>query len=97
MTDNSYVFGDLNDLLDDTPAEKAVTPDTPHITESIQEQINNPPLIRGMLEEIDRVDAYGWSRGNMGLDFGIEFLNKAIRGFNPGLHIVAGGANTGKH
>lgn len=97
MSENDLYFGSIEDLLDETiEVEKAVSPETPHITDSIKEHIENPPLIREMLEEIDRVDEYAWARGEMGLDFGIEFLNKALRGFNPGLHIIAGGQNTGK-
>ena len=89
--DETTLSGSLDDLI-----EVAITPDAPIITEGIQDKINNPPFVQDMIAEIDRVNAYAWNRGSMGLDMGFESLNKAFRGLNPGLHLVAGGANTGK-
>lgn len=99
FSDESPSFGDLGAILDNLEAQEETmqTPDAPELTESLQEHIRNPQLIQDFIEEIDKVDEYAWTRGEMGLDFGMEFLNKAFRGFNPGLHLVAGGANTGRH
>ena len=95
ITDNEFYYsGTLDDIIG--TIEEAVTPDEPIITEGIQHIINNPPFIQEMIDEIDRVNTYAWNRGSMGFDMGIESLNKAFRGLNPGLHLVAGGANTGK-
>jgi len=50
-----------------------------------------------MLETIDRVDEYCKNRGRLGgLDWGMQSLNKAFDGLNPGLILVAGSPNTGK-
>lgn len=50
-----------------------------------------------MLETINRVEAYSQNRGLLGgLDWGMESLNKAFEGLNPGLILVAGQANVGK-
>lgn len=96
ITDNEFYYaGTLDDIIGSI--EEAVTPDEPIITEGIQNIINNPPFIQEMIDEIDRVNTYAWNRGSMGFDMGIESLNKAFRGLNPGLHLVAGGANTGRH
>lgn len=76
--------------------EAAILPDKPILTQHMIDHIQNPPFVSEMIERIKAVDAYGWNRGKMGLDFGLESLNKAFNGFNTGLHLVAGGANTGK-
>lgn len=66
------------------------------IPEAVLEARLNPPYIARTLEAIDNVNEYGHNRGSMGLDFGIQSLNTAFNGLNPGLTLVAGGANTGK-
>lgn len=88
----------LNAPMEETEnlLEQAVVPESPILPDSVREHIQNPPFIQEMKDKIDAVDAYAWARGSMGLDFGFESLNKAFNGFNPGLHLVAGGANTGK-
>lgn len=95
MLGSEYLSGNLDDLMD-APIEEAIIPEEAVINESIMEHIQNPALIQEMVEEIERVDHYAWSRGSMGLDFGYESLNRAFRGLNPGLHLVAGQANSGK-
>lgn len=89
--DETTLSGSLDDLI-----EVAITPDAPIITEGIQDKINNPPFVQDMIAEIDRVNAYAWNRGSMGLDMGFESLNKAFRGLNPGIHLIAGAPNSGK-
>lgn len=76
--------------------EQAIVPDEPILTEEILNHIQTPPFVSEMLSKIQDVDTYAWNRGKMGLDFGFDSLNKAFNGFNVGLHLVAGGANTGK-
>lgn len=71
-------------------------PEEPVITEAIREQLDNPDIFQRTLDEIEAVDKYSWSRGTMGLDFGVDWMNKAFRGLNPGLHLFAGSANVGK-
>ena len=98
--DNEQVItGSLDDLL--TSASGAETeplqaPNKPVLTEKIKEQIENPDIFQETLREIESVDEYSWSRGSMGLDFGVDWMNKAFRGLNPGLHLFAGSANVGK-
>lgn len=94
---SDFLSGDLDSLMeDDISIEEATMPEEPILTEGIKDRIANPSIIQDMIAEIDKVDHYAWNRGSMGLDFGFESLNKSFRGFNPGLHLVAGGANTGK-
>ncbi len=76
--------------------EQAIVPETPLLPENVLAHIQNPPFIQHMIEKINGVDRYAWERGSMGLNFGFETLNKAFNVFNPGLHLVAGGANTGR-
>jgi replicative DNA helicase len=59
---------------------------------------DRPPFFRTrMLETIDRVEEYSWTRGEMGgLDWGFDSLNKAFEGLNTGVHLVAGQSNIGK-
>lgn len=65
--------------------------------QSVIDILNNPPLIQHQLKIIDEVNAYSWSRGELGgLDWGYECLNKAMEGLNTGVHIVAGESNVGK-
>ncbi|BCT30434.1 DnaB-like helicase C-terminal domain-containing protein [Bacillus velezensis] len=50
-----------------------------------------------MLQTIDEVEEYSWSRGELGgLDWGFESLNKAFEGLNTGVHLIAGQSNIGK-
>jgi replicative DNA helicase len=50
-----------------------------------------------MLKSIEYVDDYSWRKGKMGgLDWGMESLNKAFDGLQPGLILVAGQPNIGK-
>lgn len=88
----------LNAPMEETEAllEQAIVPTEPILPDNVRAHIENPPFMQEMIDKINAVDEYAWARGSMGLDFGFESLNKAFNGFNPGLHLVAGGANTGK-
>jgi len=49
-----------------------------------------------MLDTIEKVDEYCHNRGKLGgLSWGMESLNKAFEGLQPGLIIVGGQANVG--
>lgn len=66
----------------------------------VEAQEENEELLtiqQEMLDTINKVDDYCKNRGKLGgLDWGIESLNNAFEGLNPGLIIVAGQANVGK-
>lgn len=104
MSDEGYVepvFGTLDSLLSDSEYEDIKvepfdSPDEPELTDSIREEIENPDIFQETLDQIESVDEYSWSRGSMGLDYGVEWMNEAFRGLNPGLHLFAGSANVGK-
>ncbi|MES9681737.1 DnaB-like helicase C-terminal domain-containing protein [Gottfriedia acidiceleris] len=50
-----------------------------------------------MLETIEAVEEYSWTRGEMGgLDWGFDSLNKAFEGLNTGVHLIGGQSNIGK-
>ena len=50
-----------------------------------------------MLDTIEKVDEYCKNRGKLGgLDWGMESLNKAFEGLQPGLMVVGGQPNVGK-
>jgi replicative DNA helicase len=50
-----------------------------------------------MLDTINQVDEYCYNRGRLGgLDWGMESLNNAFEGLQPGLIIVGGQPNVGK-
>jgi replicative DNA helicase len=54
------------------------------------------PIQQEMLDTINQVDEYCFNRGKLGgLDWGMESLNKAFDGLQPGLIIVAGQPNVG--
>ncbi|UOE58219.1 DnaB-like helicase C-terminal domain-containing protein [Cytobacillus oceanisediminis] len=59
---------------------------------------DKPPFFRTrMLDTIDAVEEYSWTRGEMGgLDWGFDSLNKAFEGLNTGVHLVGGQSNIGK-
>lgn len=76
---------------EDVDLEDSIVP-----PEVIQRMRESPPYIDEMLHKIDEMEQYAQTRGSMGLDFGIESLNTAFNGLNPGLTLFAGGANTGK-
>ena len=98
-TNKEVIIGSLDDLLTNTSGaevEELKTPEEPVLTKKMQEQIENPDIFQETLREIESVDKYSWSRGTMGLDFGVDWMNKAFRGLNPGLHLFAGSANVGK-
>lgn len=85
---------DMIDAIDDVViADTETEIEIPKVIEELRE---NPPFILNTLNTIDKVDEYGMNRGTMGLDFGYNNLNKAFNGLNPGLTLIAGGANTGK-
>lgn len=79
-----------------TYTNQAVIPEQPITPDVIQALRQNPPYIQEMLQKIQDMDIYAQNRGTMGLDWGFQCLNEAFNGLNPGLHLVAGGANTGK-
>lgn len=55
------------------------------------------PIQQEMMDTIVMVDDYCKNRGRLGgLDWGMESLNKAFEGLNPGLIMVAGSPNVGK-
>lgn len=55
------------------------------------------PFFEETIKIIDEADAYALARGKMGgMDWGVQCFNDAFEGLNPGLHLVAGQANTGK-
>lgn len=62
----------------------------------IQKLKDKPPYIDEMMAKIEEMDEYAQNRGSMGLDFGIQSLNQAFNGLNPGLTLLAGSANSGK-
>lgn len=64
--------------------------------EIIQKLKEKPPYIDEMMAKIEEMDEYAQNRGSMGLDFGIQSLNQAFNGLNPGLTLLAGSANSGK-
>ena len=79
-----------------TYTNQAVIPEQPVTPDVIQALRQNPPYIQEMLQKIQDMDIYAQNRGTMGLDWGFQCLNEAFNGLNPGLHLVAGGANTGR-
>lgn len=81
---------------EDIRVEQAVLPDTPVLTDSLIEHIQNPPFLSEMRTIIEEVDAYAWNRGIMGLDSGFESINDAFNGLNTGVIIIAAGSNVGK-
>ena len=67
------------------------------LPKSVQDRIDNPKFVQKMLHNIDEVNKYTWSRGELGgLDWGFESLNQAYEGLNTGIHLVGGQSNTGK-
>lgn len=76
---------------------QAVIPNQPVTPDVIQALRQNPPYIQEMLQKIEDMDIYAQNRGTMGLNWGFQCLNEAFNGLNPGLHLVAGGANTGRN
>ena len=55
------------------------------------------PIQQEMLDTINRVDEYCFNRGKLGgLDWGMESLNNAFEGLQPGLIVVGGSPNVGK-
>lgn len=96
---DDMLTGSLDDLLNDNPGvqrEDYREVEKPILTDSLREKIENPDIFQQTLDEIDAVDEYSWSRGSMGLDYGVDWMNRAFRGLNPGLHLFAGSANVGK-
>ena len=89
------MMGNL-DYISSLSVEEAVIPDAPITPEAIEEIRRNPPYVLDMKRKIEEMDIYAHNRGSMGLDWGFHSLNKAFNGLNPGLHLVGGGANTGR-
>lgn len=87
---------EINNTNKEDSFENLRVPEEPVITDKIKEQIENPYIFQETLDQIQSVDEYSWARGKMGLDFGVEWMNDAFRGLNPGLHLIAGGPNVGK-
>lgn len=82
--------------IDDIPA---VVPQAPEkqAEQSFAPEGYEPFFKSKMLQTIDEVDEYSWSRGEMGgLDWGFDSFNKAFEGLNTGVHLVAGASNVGK-
>lgn len=98
-TSNGGIEGDLASILgepiefklDEVEFNQEILP-----PQAILDLRENPPFLVEMLQRIDDMEEYAQNRGTMGLDFGIQSLNKAFNGLNPGLTLVAGPSNTGK-
>lgn len=95
-TDSSGLFE-----TEDTPTVEHQIDENPNeITPSIIKEVtgNKPPFyVTRMLDTIDSVEEYSWTRGEIGgLDWGFDGMNKAFEGLNTGVHLVAGQSNIGK-
>ena len=83
------------------PVQETIVESNPNmITPDLIKEVagDTEPFFRTeMLQTINDVEEYSWSRGEMGgLDWGFESLNKAFEGLNTGVHLIGGQSNIGK-
>ncbi|MEX3713389.1 DnaB-like helicase C-terminal domain-containing protein [Cytobacillus horneckiae] len=98
-------WGVSNDGKENSPFEGVAAPPlfdenpneiTPELIKEVAGE-TEPFFRRKMMDTIDAVEEYSWTRGEMGgLDWGFDSLNIAFEGLNTGVHLIGGQSNIGK-
>lgn len=101
MQNNPQAVPSIEDMLNGAGVDGLVQDTVP--TKQVSAPVHSlfeqttPSFKTRMLETIDAVNEYSWSRGEIGgLDWGYESFNKAFEGLNTGVHLIAGQSNVGK-